>query len=221
MTLSTVEVTAPATLKAGYTLDCEADGRMVSVTVPDGGVKEGQIFTGQAIVVHDAYQPPKGAWKNDLCACFDYGLCHPSCCVSFWFSGCVGLAQLMARMNLTWFADPGTPQHSPAETFRAVFIFFLVLWALSDLSVPFPLLSSVLTVITEIVILVLASKTRQFIRRKYEIAAGCCGEILEDVCCILFCNCCSIAQMLKHTADSSDNADCCSPTGLRVDPHIV
>jgi len=258
MAWQTVEVTAPSTLKAGYMFNCEADGRLLRVTVPDGGVKEGQIFTGQATVVSDAeaslisaqatvvsdaeaplvsalttvvsraYEPPRGAWKDNLWSCFAHGLCHPWCCASFWFWGCIGLAQLMERMNLTCCANPGTPQDPPAKPFTTILIIFvgychvfafLHLWAMFHFLGAY--CYNILYSIMGIHLLILGTKTRKFIRRKYEIPAGCCGEILEDFCCSLFCDCCSTAQMLRHTSDNNERADCCSSTGITSDPRIV
>ena len=40
--METVKVVAPATLSEGYTFDAVVDGRTVMVTVPTGGVKEGE-----------------------------------------------------------------------------------------------------------------------------------------------------------------------------------
>jgi len=218
MRARSIDVTAPATLEAGFIIDCEVDGRMISVTVPNGGVKEGQIFTvlddpeQSPLVVETAvstvYEPPRGAWKDGLFDIFALGCFHPSCCVSTWFHGCIGLAQLMERMNLNWFADPETPTDSPSKTFIIVILITAVLGALQISFVSF------------IFIVILATKTRKHIRQKYEIAATCFDGLLEDIFCSCFCSCCSIAQMLRHTANA-DNVDCCSPTGLRGDPQIV
>ena len=40
-----MEVVAPATLSEGYTFDVDIEGTTTSVTVPKGGVEEGQSFT--------------------------------------------------------------------------------------------------------------------------------------------------------------------------------
>lgn len=209
-----VQVTAPATLDAGFQFDCEVDGHTVTVTVPDGGVKQGQVFTVDTVDrVSDAYQPPKGAWKDDLCDCCAHGCCHPSCCASWWLPF-IGLAQIMARMNLTWFADPGKPGDSPSKTFKTVFITFLVLYALYSASYVNPTLATIMEVLYAVPLIILGMKTRSFIRRKYEIP----GSGLEDCCCVFWCQPCSISQMLRHTADYNGNteADCCSPTGIHI-----
>mmetsp|Transcript_5819 Transcript_5819/g.14554 ORF Transcript_5819/g.14554 Transcript_5819/m.14554 type:complete len:299 (-) Transcript_5819:304-1200(-) len=53
----TMQVVAPATLNEGYTFDVDTvDGRTLAVTVPSGGVKEGQTF--DAIVADPPLNPP-------------------------------------------------------------------------------------------------------------------------------------------------------------------
>jgi hypothetical protein len=39
-------------------------------------------------------------------------------------------------------------------------------------------------------------RTRQAIRRKYQIEAGCCGNGCEDCCCALWCSCCTVSRTL-------------------------
>ena len=39
---STIRVVAPATLNEGYNFDVNGDGRTLTVTVPSGGVTEGE-----------------------------------------------------------------------------------------------------------------------------------------------------------------------------------
>ena len=46
---STVSVVAPATLNEGYTFDVPLDGETVAVSVPPGGVKEGEFFLMAAV----------------------------------------------------------------------------------------------------------------------------------------------------------------------------
>lgn len=53
----TVRVVAPATLSAGYTFDAVVDGKTISVTVPSGGVGEGETF--DAIIASPAAYDPE------------------------------------------------------------------------------------------------------------------------------------------------------------------
>ena len=60
----------------------------------------------------------------------------------------------------------------------------------------------------------LATKTRRHVRAKYAIPEQRCAGC-EDFCCSLWCNCCVVAQLARHTADYSTYAGlCCSETGV-------
>ena len=70
-----------------------------------------------------------------------------------------------------------------------------------------------------IFLFVLMCKTRVYIRNKYNIRNKHCQGSCEDVCCVFWCGCCTVAQMARHTADyETYAARCCSETGL---PHNV
>lgn len=57
--------------------------------------------------------------------------------------------------------------------------------------------------------------TRQYIRTKYAIREGSSCRGMEDCCCAFWCQCCTIMQMARHTADyETYNASCCTTTGL-------
>lgn len=85
-----MEVVAPATLSEGYSFDVEMDGQTLSVTVPKGGVEEGQKFTiafpetATLQVGLPRVNVPVGQWRDGLCDCCRYGICHyalwTSCC---------------------------------------------------------------------------------------------------------------------------------------------
>jgi Cys-rich protein (TIGR01571 family) len=70
--------------------------------------------------------------------------------------------------------------------------------------------------------LVLMIRTRSYIRSKYAIPeqymSGC-----DDCCLSLFCHCCTITQMARHTADyHTYPAACCTDTGLtETAPEVV
>jgi Cys-rich protein (TIGR01571 family) len=52
---------------------------------------------------------------------------------------------------------------------------------------------------------------RHHIRKKYSIPGGHC----QDCCCAFFCSSCSIAQMMRHTADYDIYVSkCCTETGV-------
>ena len=53
-------------------------------------------------------------------------------------------------------------------------------------------------------------QTRRTIRNKYNIPPSSCGDC-EDFCCTLWCTCCAIDQMARHTNDySAYPVECCS-----------
>jgi Cys-rich protein (TIGR01571 family) len=66
--------------------------------------------------------------------------------------------------------------------------------------------------------LVVLTKLRRMIRRRYEIPPTYLGSGDVEDCCISFwCGCCSVAQMARQTCDyEHQSAACCSPTGLGV-----
>jgi Cys-rich protein (TIGR01571 family) len=60
----------------------------------------------------------------------------------------------------------------------------------------------------------LTIRTRSLVREKYSIPEEYCNGC-EDCCCGVFCNCCVVAQMARHTADyDTYPAACCNTTGL-------
>ena len=85
-TPKTCTVVAPQTLEAGYTFNANVDGIDFVVTVPAGGVTEGQAFqvpypsksgatnANQATTTTasaGSSEKVTGRWRNDLCSCFD------------------------------------------------------------------------------------------------------------------------------------------------------
>lgn len=81
-----IQVTAPATLPEGYVFETSLGERLVQVTVPAGGVEQGQVFSvplpaDVESVVHNKIQIPVGHWRDglfcgNLC---NYGVCHAHC----------------------------------------------------------------------------------------------------------------------------------------------
>lgn len=127
-TNTNVQVIAPATLNSGFTFDAEYEGSTFTVTVPEGGVVEGQQFlvlsnpaateaVTKAVPVQTHNLPaaassrrrnssseaniPTGKWRDNLCDCCRFECCHPTICCAMW---CIPLivAQLLTRMKMTW-----------------------------------------------------------------------------------------------------------------------
>lgn len=107
---SSVQVTAPSDLQEGYKLQVSVNGKDQEVTVPAGGVKEGQSFTAQvqeqAAGDEKIHNIPTGQWRDGLCDCLKHGCCHAMC----WLGCCfevVVTGQVMTRMSLNWIGGPG------------------------------------------------------------------------------------------------------------------
>lgn len=119
-----VEVVAPSTLQAGYTFMADVGGKHVSVTVPEGGVKEGQRFTvpvpadaaGESTALTGtANNIPRGHWRDGLCDCCSYGPFHPH----LWNAWCCPLilmGQVLTRMNMSWLGERNSPNSSSTFT---------------------------------------------------------------------------------------------------------
>jgi len=106
-----VELIAPSDLQEGYNLQVTLNGSNATVTVPLGGVKEGQSFTAVVQepggVVHNI---PSGKWRDGLCDCCANGFCQAMCWLAFFDVGATCVAgQVMTRMSLNWFSGPGEP----------------------------------------------------------------------------------------------------------------
>lgn len=236
-----VSVVAPATLPEGYTFDAEVNGTVFTVTVPQGGVKEGQTFMAPMIVdstsVQDYHKVPHGRWRDGLFNCFGVGICHPSLCLTYWCRP-LALAQIMTRMQLNFCGEQKGPA-AASNTFKYMLVLWLVYFGTEQVlgalvmsytpqepnddsvtieySTTYWALYGVLRALQfmfGIYMLVIIIRTRSLVREKYSIPEeNCVG--CEDCCCGVFCNCCVVAQMARHTADyDTYPAACCTNTGL-------
>ncbi|KAL3756088.1 hypothetical protein ACHAWU_009390 [Discostella pseudostelligera] len=239
-----LEVVAPATLPEGYTFEAEANGHTFNVTVPMGGVEEGQRFSvpftpginsGVAGVAIPRVSVPVGQWKDGLCDCFRFGFFHPH----FWnacYCPLVLAGQIMHRLRLTWLGNEGSIAETASNSctllsitvvyFVLYVILFLVSFAFIDVdengnvlsvssgAVTLAHLRSWLAIIFRVFILITVARTRWRIRSKYSIPEKNCRGC-EDCCCAFWCTCCTLSQMARHTADyETYAARCCSETGL-------
>jgi len=233
-----LEVVAPATLPEGYTFDAEANGHSFSVKVPAGGVEQGQKFSVPFPAGSDGYSGsaiprasvPVGHWKDGMFNCFTLGVIHPV----VWNAFCCPLilvGQVMHRLKITWLGNEGTVAQT-AATFR-IFLFATLVYAFINqflkwlpmalvdengypkagfYSVSFA--KDTVNILFFIVCVLLVAKARKHVRSKYSIPEQQCKGC-EDLCCSLWCNCCTLAQVARHTADyESYAALCCSETGM-------
>jgi len=146
----------------------------------------------------------------------------------------------MHRLKLTWLGNEGTIAKTTA-TFRICLSITLV-YILIDNIVKFLAFRTLFKIIINeneygdtvdidsfyalvnwhrslsfffgIFIITLVAKLRNRIRSKYGIPEEQCAGC-EDCCCSFWCNCCTVAQMARHTADYDTYAGlCCSETGM-------
>jgi len=150
-----VEVVAPANLPGNYRFSAEtADGQTVMVTVPVGGVVQGDLIAvniptarvtdavaveaeailgdeEEGLLVQDYERNdiiPTGAWRDDLCGCCNHGCCHPHLCMSACGFTPILLAQVMYRMRLNWYGSgPTNSEFQRNVTFYLVTFLF---WSL-------------------------------------------------------------------------------------------
>jgi len=152
------------------------------------------------------------------------------------------VGQIMHRLKLDWKGNEGSIAET-AGTFRIMFLATIVYVSIDQFLkfLPFFAMLSgsynddeeyatlafvrgIIGIAYFIITTVLVAKTRAHIRSKYSIPEkDCRGSGMEDCICALFCPCCTLAQMARHTADYENYASkCCSETGLGPNaPSIV
>jgi len=222
-----VNVTAPSTLPAGYTFEAylnDDKNRPFTCEVPEGGVKEGGTFLTPlpASMGDDRIQAPTGRWKDGLFDCFSVGICHPSLCCAF-LCPKISMAQIMTRMSLTWLGEPGQ-RVSTHNTFKVVllllasYVMFSTSLEIASLDYT-PATTPTLIVVMKAVGSVLFAlwslyslcRTRQNVRRQYSIPEKYCHGC-EDLCCSIFCTCCALGQMARHTGEYETYPGVCFST---------
>eukprot|EP01083_Nonionella_stella_P079463 218079_1 len=223
----------------GYTFEAETNGQLFTVTVPIGGVEEGQKFSvpfpsgqdGYSGVAEPRSRVPAGYWKDDVCACCGLGLCH-TVLWNAWCCPLIMLGQVMHRLKLTWTADAGGTTAQTSSTFRILFWIGIITWILINFVPYLPrffldeygqptdayfnvnFLCQAVVLVYAIYKTVLICKTRKYIREQYGIPEQQCHGC-EDCCCSWWCSCCTLSQMARHTGDYDAYAGvCCNETGL-------
>lgn len=217
-----VSVTAPATMNEGFVFDAMHNGVVFPVTVPAGGVNEGDVI--EVPFKPSSNSPSRvssGKWKDGIFDCAKYGIFHPSflvaCCCQ------VGLlAQVMTRLRVDWKADPAVGDEWK-RTFRNVIIITCVYVFLNMIFTPAPeselndddddddteliigfgvttSFGSFIDFIYCLYMLYVVSKARKLIRQRNGIPQEYC-DCGEDVACALFCGCCTVSQMARQTTD--------------------
>lgn len=224
-----VRVTAPSNLPAGYTFDAKVGGanQSMSVTVPEGGVSEGQVFLVPRPEgdMTKLIQAPTGYWKDGLCNCMAHGCSATLCCAVFCPQ--IGMAQVMHRMRLTWLGVPGN-EESTKNTYKViltiVIAYYVYMSALNTYIQSFLVNNEVVDMnpvflyahdfgnyIFSFWSILALCRTRRSVRETYSIPGNDCEDCLHST----FCPCCTVAQVARHTGEfETYPSTCCSATGL-------
>lgn len=232
-----IHVRAPATLPGGYTFEAEINGdpkKTFTCEVPEGGIEEGVLFLAPLPSDYKRHRlnVPTGQWKDGLFDCFSIGIFHKSVCCAIFFQQLL-LGQVMQRMSLTWLGEPG-PRVATLNTFRIVLVLFISYFAYSTAlqlaDSPYedgeaPYFTSVLKGIGSFAFTFWSfyslCRTRENARARFSIEEEYCIGC-EDVCCSVFCSCCAVAQLARHTGEyETYEAKCCTTSGLPIKAPFV
>jgi len=218
-----VQVEAPAALAEGYKFLATYRGRLFSITVPPGGVQQGQKIEFLAPVEERADESTTstfiaaatGRWKDGLFGCFNNGICSAHLWCALCCRACA-LGQIMQRLGLSCMANP-VPEEKAKRTFITVFFIFLSqnLFSFYPVGAPpivdeegnFQMITIFLATLQPFISILLLiwcilalTKTRAHVRANDNIPEEQCHGC-EDLCCALFCSCCTVAQLDRHTEE--------------------
>ncbi|CAB9505546.1 expressed unknown protein [Seminavis robusta] len=212
-----LQIVAPATMGAGFSLYVECEGSKYLVKVPKGGVEEGQTFTAHGRPGQTAIT---GGWRDGLFEC-----CHPMegefSCLAWCFTPCA-FALLMDSLRMDCFCrrDSGIPRHAVFYFMCALGIVNTVLYIATNQQAfdaaytsPYatrtqapqpadPVLSLTFVALVWYTIFVFVA-VRYFARRKYGIPGNLCLDFLATK----FCACCSALQIYRHMKSSGHEPD--------------
>jgi Cys-rich protein (TIGR01571 family) len=177
---------------------------------------------------------PYGVWKDGLCDCCVMGPCHPSLWCAIWCPQLL-MGQVLTRMHMTWWGGGGSgsggngssssSSSSSSTEYRSTFptlvlftmiYFFVRFWLPGGHHRHHPLMR-LFNILYIVYMVVVMSKLRRRVRQRYQIPSQqqCCGGVCEDVCCVVFCGCCTISQLARQTVMYDQRrAVPCSSTGL-------
>jgi Cys-rich protein (TIGR01571 family) len=229
-------VVAPATLAGGFSFEATVDGIDFMVVVPEGGVIQGQAFQvpypvpavppmAVALTPLEIWTPtsnvPTGRWRNSLWSC-----CQVVRTGMFWqgfFCPLLLLGQVLTRNKLNVFGMPSAAYRVTFERIVMIGVgYCLGSIALAAFVTIFPPVSAPETSLVAfgflVIVSAIAANTRIEMRRRYQIPVECCHGCngrCDDLCCGIWCSCCIIIQMARHTHSEVDYPYvCCTSTGL-------
>ena len=206
-----------------------------TVTVPEGGVKSGQVFQVDTALVaaSNTETPPHGPrWKHTLCSCCE------TCCCPFWMGWCclgIFAGQVFQRMK---YNIVGCETSNASNTCVIMTVISLTAWLVTVIlsylfcdaytatygtygfgTITYYFISYAFL----IYIVVALTFARNNMRKKYNIQGSCCEGCLDDCCCAYWCSCCTLIQMHRETHDENQyRYDIGSKTGLqRGAPEVV
>lgn len=232
-----IRVLAPADLPPGYDLLVETkESASYTVTIPKGGVNEGEIFLApipQGYIMEEVIDSPRGRWKDGTFDLFRYGICHSHFCCALLCTE-IAMGQVMQRMRLSW-TGSRTLGDRALNTYRTVLI-LVICYFIFDVSLAsyiqantkldnygyydvtinpaVPIVRSVVGFVFTCWSIYALYKTRQNVRSEFSIPEERCIGC-EDVVCASFCSCCTVAQIARHTGDYDTLPGLfCSETGL-------
>jgi len=210
----TVKVVAPSTLAEGYTFDATVNGEVIKVSVPPGGVKEGEMFDAPivtAVVDQGALSTPlldaaskdvaaAGAWRHGLFSCFDTcanGMFWMTCCCPL-----IAIGQLLQRLKMNFMGQPNGSYKNTCMVWTVLMIVVIAVQSIdvalnyeknasSDSTYTSVELSAsdyifeIIYLIVSIFALAALTRARFFMREKWSIPADCC----EGFGCLSDCCC--------------------------------
>jgi len=214
-----VHIIAPSTLPEGYVFEAElgAEGakKTISVEVPPGGVEEGQVFLiplpEDFAVGEPRVNVPTGQWKDGPFDMLNAGVCHSSLWCALCFTQ-VAMAQVLQRLRLNWLGE-AAPEAATKNTFKVVlalilsYTVFTIALEMAEHSSGYyqiptwiPVLRFIGGILFTIYSIYSLMKMRENVRAKYSIPEERCSG-MEDLCCSMWCSCCVVSQMARHTGE--------------------
>jgi PLAC8 family len=215
------------------------------VTVPSGGVKQGQELvvplattpaetTTTATATTTARTPPQDGYVGGglVNAYNTVGTYQPQevlwrhklcswgdvCCSGLWWFACCCPALVMGQMLSRMNLDFCGSPAATLQQARDAFTIVLVVFLISALGNG---LLPGLTLVFLIYSIVFGTRLRSYMRSRYRIPTSCCIDTCDDCCCVFWCGCCASIQMIRHTQPDDKHYDCCSYNGLRPGAPMV
>jgi hypothetical protein len=146
----------------------------------------------------------------------------------------VAMGQILQRLRFNWLGEPASDA-ATKSTFKVVltlvlcYAFFTTFLEIAEGSadyqdIPFwiPTLRFIGAVLFTIYSIYSLMKLRESVRAKYSIPTEKCGAC-EDVCCSVWCSCCIVSQIARHTGEyETYKGSLCSETGMAAHtPSVV